>query len=432
MKRMLATLVLGAALATPPAWSQTGNHGDVPLAQWQPLPAATALEIAPETQAARDAILGPDATDPAYVKLWWAGVSSFIVSMGGHLFLFDAWEIVGLHADYLPIGREELAALAPEAILIGHGHFDHAGDAGYIAGRTGAAIVGSQEICDLAREQADRDGNALRFPCLVTGTATTPAPGTTQRVRLWADLPEVAILQHIHSAATEELDDPGTPFVPVAPESLLAYLLNLNTDPQEYQWFLESLDDPQGGTWAYHLRIGDFSLLQHNSAGPIRSENPGGPEVQKALDAFPDCVDVQLGAILGFNQPLNGLRDPRLYVEHVHAKVFLPTHHDNWAPGVSAGAEGYRDTLMAEINALEHPPEVDFLVDPADYLKPRIYRVDDPRWKTPMPGSSCAGPKAQSVAQRFGGALGWALVWAGLLGLLMRRPPLRGHASRCL
>lgn len=365
------------------------NTGDVPLNEWRPLPPARALRVSDETQAARDAILGPGATDPAYVKLWWVGVSSFIASMGGHLFYFDAWEIVGLHADYLPIGREELALLAPEAILFGHGHFDHAGDAGYVAGRTGAAVVGSQEICDTAREQAARDGNEDAFPCLITGTATAPAPGVTQSVKLWADLPDVQILQHVHSAATPEPQDPGTPFIHV-PE-IVAYLTHLNTDPQETQWFVESLDDPQGGTWAYHLRVRDFSLLWHDSTGPINDGNPSAAELQAALDAFPDCVDVQVHAIVGFNQPVNGLRDPRLYVQHAHPRVALPTHHDAWAPLVGGGAAGYEDAWRAEIASLEHPPELDYLRDPEDYLKVRAYRIDDPIWKEPMPGSSCAG-----------------------------------------
>lgn len=364
------------------------NAGDVPLARWQPLPPAAALRVSPETQAVREALLGPEATDPATVKLWWVGVSSFIASMGGHLFFFDAWEIVGLHANYLPIGREELAAIAPEAMLFGHGHFDHAGDAGYIAGRTGAVVVGSQEICDTARAQAARDGNENGFPCLVTGTATTPAPGVTQAVKLWADLPEVHILQHVHSAATPEPQDPGTPFIHV-PE-VIAYLEHLNTDPQETQWFVESLDDPQGGTWAYHLRVGDFGLLWHDSTGPINDGNPNAGEIQAALDRFPGCVDVQVHAIVGFNQPLNGLRDPRLYVQHAHPRVALPTHHDAWAPLVGGGAAGYEAAWRAELASLEHPPELDYLRDPDDYLKVRTYRVDDPRWAEPMPGSSCA------------------------------------------
>lgn len=395
---LLALIVLLAAcsdsdnsddFAGPGSPPLAGNgNGDIALKDWQPLPPARLLQLSPETLAAREAILGAGATDPDEVKLWWYGVSSFIASAGGHLFLFDAWEIVGLHQDYVPIGREELAALQPEAILLGHGHFDHAADSGYVAGRTGAVVVGSEEICETARAQAARDGNEHKFPCLITGTMTEPLPGVVQGVKLWSDLPEVQILQHIHSAATPELQDPGVPFLHI-PE-LLTYVQHLNTDPQEYQFFVESLDDPQGGTWAYHLRVGDFSLLWHDSVGPISDGNPRAAEVQRALDSFPDCVDVQVGAIVGFNQPLNGLRDPRLYVQHAHPKVMLPTHHDAWAPVVGGGAAGYESAWRAEIAQLEHPPELDYLRDPEDYMKVRSYRVDDPRWKVATPGSSCA------------------------------------------
>ena len=205
-----------------------------------------------------------------------------------------------------------------------------------------------------------------------------------------ADMPEVEILQHIHSAATPEPSDPGMPFVGVV--EVLTYLQNLNTDPQEYQRFVESLDDPQGGTWAYQLRYGDFNLLWHDSTGPINEPNPGWEEVQTALDCFTGCVDVQVGAIVGFNQPVNGLRDPRLYVEHAHPKVSLPSHHDAWAPGVGGGAASYETAWAAEIASLEHPPELDYLRDPEDDLAVRRYRIEDPRWKVATPGSSCVGP----------------------------------------
>ena len=361
-----------------------------PIAGFTPLPAARDRVISPEVRAARERILGAGWDDPAEAKLWWFGVSSFVASLGGHLFFFDAWEIVGLHADYVPIGREELAELAPEAMFFGHGHFDHAGDAGYVAGRSGAVVVGSEEICATAREQADSDGNGDAVRCLITGTASSPAPGTVQSVKVWADMPEVEILQHIHSAATPEPSDPGMPFVGVV--EVLTYLQNLNTDPQEYQRFVESLDDPQGGTWAYQLRYGDFNLLWHDSTGPINEPNPGWEEVQTALDCFTGCVDVQVGAIVGFNQPVNGLRDPRLYVEHAHPKVSLPSHHDAWAPGVGGGAASYETAWAAEIASLEHPPELDYLRDPEDYLAVRRYRIEDPRWKVATPGSSCVGP----------------------------------------
>lgn len=359
------------------------------LSEWQALPAASA--VSPEVQLARDSILGPDATDPDHVKLWWFGVSSFIASAGGHVFLFDAWETVGLHEDYVPIGREELAAIQPEAIFIGHGHFDHAADAGYVAARSGAVVIGTEVICDQVKADAEEtlESGAANFPCLITGIdENDPEPGTLQSVKLWSDLPEVTILQHIHSAATPEFQDPGTPFAHIP--DLLTYVLFLNTNPQEYAMFLPTLADQPGGAWAYHVRVGDFSLLWHDSAGPINTGNPFAEEVQTALDSFPECVDVHVGAIVGFNQPLNGLRDPRLYVEHSHPRVTLPSHHDAWAPVVGGGAAGYESAWKAEIASLENPPLLDYLRDPEDYMKVRSYRVDDPVWKIPVPGSSCA------------------------------------------
>lgn len=381
-------LLLGSCSGSGSSDDSVAPGARVALSEWTPLPAANRLVVPADVQAARDRILGPNATDPRYVKLWWFGVSSFIASAGGHLFLFDAWEIVGLHADYVPIGREELAALKPEAILIGHGHFDHAADAGYVAGRTGAVVVGSEEICDVAKEDAARDGNENNFRCLITGTASRPAPGVIQSVRLWSDLPAVSILQHIHSAATPELQDPGTPLIFIP--DLVTFLLYLNTDPQEAANFIPTLQDPQGGTWAYHIRVGNFSLLWHDSVGPINDGNPSAAEIQQALDSFPGCVDVQVGAIVGFNQPLNGLRDPRLYVQHAHPRVALPSHHDAWAPVVGGGAASYENGWRAEIASLEHPPELDYLRDPEDYLRVRAYRISDPIWAQPMPGSACA------------------------------------------
>lgn len=376
----------GASAAFPKACDR------VDISEWgnDPLPAAADIPVSAEVQAARDAILGPDATNPDEVKFWWFGVSSFVASAGGHLFLFDAWEPVGAQEDYVPVGREEIAAIRPEAIFIGHGHFDHAADAGYIAARSGAVVVGSETICSQAKADADGDPetSANDFCCMVTGTDTTPAPGTTTPVKFWADLPEIQVLQHLHSAA--DPDDPGEPFIHIP--NLLPYLQNLNTDPEEIAAFVASQEDEQGGTWAYHIRSGEFSMLWHDSTGPINSGQPFGDDIQTALNSFPDCVDVQLHAIVGFNQPFSGLRDPRLYVGAAHPKIAIPTHHDAWAPVIGGGAESYEAEWRAEVASLPNPPEIDYLFDPQDYMVPRVYDINDPRWAAPMPGSSCAGP----------------------------------------
>jgi glyoxylase-like metal-dependent hydrolase (beta-lactamase superfamily II) len=111
-----------------------------------------------------------------------AGVSSYVASIGGHLVLLDAWESVGVQEGTTPISREDLAALQAEAIFIGNGHFDHAADTGTVAGRTGAAVIAGQSVCDLARERSFSSVGAIDFPCLVLGSEGIPAPGTGQSI----------------------------------------------------------------------------------------------------------------------------------------------------------------------------------------------------------------------------------------------------------
>lgn len=356
----------------------------VPLGEFTPLPADPS--VSPEARALRDELLGDHWDDPEHVTLHWTGVSSFIITIRGHLLLFDAWEIIGAVDDYLPIGREELAGIEPEAVLVGHGHFDHAGDLGYVAGSSGAVVVGSEEICTVAEQGAVREGVGTDFTCAITGTMDTPPPGTAQTLQLFEDVEPVTILQHVHSAATPpgEHNHPD-PFFPIMDPQ--PYLDHFADDPEELQRFLAQQEESnQGGTWLYHLKDGDFTLLVGDSAGPIFDY----PEVVAALDAFPGCVDVMSNAILGFDQPVSGLQDPRLYVQHAHPKLFVPTHADAWAPVISAGQAQYVDEFESQMELLEHPPELDFLIDPDDYLVERAYHVDDPRWVTPMPGSSCA------------------------------------------
>ena len=356
----------------------------IQLSEWKPLPAASKVKVSPAARALRRRILGPRSEDPRYVTLHWVGVSSFIVTMNGHLFLFDAWEIVGVNKDYVPIGREELAGIEPEAILLGHGHFDHAADAGYVAGRSGATVVASEEQCRTVKDDAAQEGNAGKFSCLITGTQDVPVTGSQTRVELFEDLGPMTILKHVHSAARPPGGgNPLDPFLPV-PDPL-PYIEHLNTSPEEAARAVGTLNDPEGGTRMYHFEALDFQLLLGDSAGPIYEH----PSVRASLERLPNCVDVMANAILGFNQPVSGLQDPVLYVVHAHPRVFLPTHGDAWAPALSAGQAQYRDELMRRLRELPNPPEVDYLLDPQDYVKERAYRIDDPKWIDPMPGSSC-------------------------------------------
>jgi hypothetical protein len=435
-RRLLPAVVLLALPLLPLPQPSAAAEQRVPLASFEPLPAEPVVST--EARAARDRLLGTQWSDPTRVTLHWTGVSSFVVTIGGHLLLFDAWEIIGAVEGYLPLTREDLAALDPEAVLIGHGHFDHAGDLGFVAGSSGAVVVGSEEICGVAVAGATREGVGTDFQCAITGTMTTPAMGTMQSFRLFADLPPVAVLQHIHSAATPpgNGNDPD-PFFPVMDPQ--PYLDHLADDPDELARFLAQQEESdQGGTWLYQLRVGDFSLLVGDSAGPIFDQ----PAIRTALGSFPGCVDVMANAILGFDQPVSGLADPVDYVDAVKPAVFVPTHADAWAPVISAGQEQYRAELTSSLAALEHPPELQFIVDPEDYLRPLSYDVADPRWKLAPPGSTCASrvaapttppattPPAAAPAGPSLPSTGWEptlLAAAALLGaaLLHRRRQTR-------
>ena len=388
MHRVLPLVLLVLLLLVPiPAASQSAGATRIPIAEFTPLPAADVDAVPTEVADVRDLVLGPTWRDPDRVTLSWIGVSSFAASVRGHVFLFDAWEIIGAVNDYLPLGREELAALDPDAVMVGHGHFDHAGDLGYVLSQAEGVVVGSEEHCVVAEQGAAREGFPVdTITCAITGTASSPDAGTLQELRLWEDVAPITIMRHVHSAATPPgPNNQPDPFVPIMDPQ--PYLDHFQDDPQELARFLGQQEESnEGGVWLYHLAVDDFTVLWGNSSGPIFDS----PEVTAALDTFPGCVDVMSNAILGFDQPVSGLQDPRLYVEAVHPTIFLPSHADAWAPVISAGQAQYRDELDAQFAVLEHPPEVDFLLDPNDYLVPRVYDVTDPRWSTPPAGSSCA------------------------------------------
>lgn len=279
--------------------------------------------------------------------------------------LLDAWEVVGVHKGYVPVSRDDLVALKPEAIFIGHGHFDHAADAGYVASRTGAALVAGSSVCDAARADAAANLSARPFACLDLGKDAGNPAGTVFPVRVFRDLADIQIIKHSHSAADPaSLLQGGMPLV-YTPE-LIPFLLSLNTDVSETLSFLLTLPDdggvgqPEGGTWAYHFRVGRFSLLWNDSTGEMPENDPQADAIRDAIRSLPECVDVHVGA--------------------ARSTMFIPNHHDAWFPVIGGGAAAYETQWRAALNTLPQPPQLDYLRDPEDYVKVRSFTVNDPRW----------------------------------------------------
>jgi hypothetical protein len=94
------------------------------------------------------------------------------------------------------------------------------------------------------------------------------------------------------------------------------------------------------------------------------------------------ATDVQVNAVLGFNSPTNGVRDPVDYLVGLRPKVMFPNHHDFVAEYGSG--DQYEDYMEREIS--RRPEKIDaemrWMRDPDDYVRPGLmtFNVSDPRW----------------------------------------------------
>jgi hypothetical protein len=339
----------------------------------QSSPAAPAGSELAQTIAERQRFFGAENVDARTgalprneVHLVWVSVATFAAALDGHVVLFDAY----IHKEederaYVPATVDDLIALQPEAILLGHAHYDHGLLAGPIAAATGAAIVGTRGHCD----QAEADvGQELR--CVV-GFEPGAAFGDVATVEVLPGVCSTAVL-HVHSAAEPpDLErDPTNPAVGVPDPGVI-----LQHPPGPSTTLVAPGDEH--GTVLYQLRIGHFSLTMHDSSGPLKEQ---APEVFEVLRGLPP-TDVQVGALVSFNNPTNGLRDAAMYVDALDPDLFVPNHHD-FIGGEYGGADDYEPQLERELEAYDADPELRFLADPHDYVRPNLLRFDvnAPRW----------------------------------------------------
>jgi hypothetical protein len=199
------------------------------------------------------------------------------------------------------------------------------------------------------------------------------APGDSARVRLLRGV-GVRAFKHLHSAGTFP-DGYHMPVLPFPSATVVEH-------PPTFEDMLHifgHLPDAEGGSVLYRFRVGDFTLAWNDSSGPLVDRAPD------ALDRLRDLgpVDVHVGAIQGFNQYTNGMRDPRTYIEALRPQTFVPSHHDDWAiPGITSRGAAYRPYLDRELERIPagRRPAVHFITDPADYLRPAAVRFRiDPR-----------------------------------------------------
>ena len=176
------------------------------------------------TTAARQKVFGLENVDPKSgevredkVIFSWLTNATFAAAVKGHVLLLDTYVTrLEVTPGRTPFVIQDLVDLDPDYIFIGHGHFDHADNAAYIAQQTGAVIFASPETCD--NMAIDAQNNYNRH---YTTVKKVTCRGITSRGSLPGaeivpirDLdPQVSIkaFNHLHSTNTGVTDPHAVP-----------------------------------------------------------------------------------------------------------------------------------------------------------------------------------------------------------------------------
>jgi len=421
--RLRPSLLVSLAVLSSTAFAGNDDHGK----KHKPDPA---------TIAARQKIFGKENVDARSgdvredkVIFSWITNASFAASIRGRVVLLDTFVTrLEVQPGRTPFTIQDLVDLDPEALFLGHGHFDHADNAAYLSKKTGATIYASPETCDNMQIDAARlaglIGGASKVPC-VSLTSRGSIPGSeVVTIHQLEPIATIKAFKHLHSTNTAPQDTSFPPVVINTPDAgVCAPPCNL-PDPRDPAMFpagtsqnsvldLSTSRVGQGGPisiyYVFRLRGGrEFTFAWHNTSGALREgcalpnniagtnppqpSQPGqdakgcfGPEVGQKLRnlmSFLGPTDVELGSVVSLGFGINGERDIVDYNSSVAPKIFIPNHVTAVAVESSSleWKVGYRMQQNAMGIPAEDRPELYWIVDPNDYLRPIVFDVDDPSW----------------------------------------------------
>jgi hypothetical protein len=293
---------------------------------------------------------------------------------------------------------EDLVSLRPEAIFLGHGHFDHADNAAFVAGTLGIPIYSSQETCVAMQQDATTlyNNGVIQSPTVecrdVTTTGSTPGAEIVNINQL-EPLACITAFRHLHSTTVPQ--DTDFPIIPVINDS----------DPRDPSMYPPGTAHsyPTTGSGGpggpisifYQFRLRDdnkFTFVWHNTTGALKEgcglDQCWGPAVGQHLTEIMQSLpstDIELGSMVSLGFGTNGMRDPILYQLAIQPKVYIPVHQTNAAMPTSSLR--FKTSYLSELDAMNVPqdqrPEPRWVVDPNEYLKPQVYDPDDDRWKKP-------------------------------------------------
>jgi hypothetical protein len=360
----------------------------------------------------------------------WLTNSTFAVSIAGRVMYFDTFVTrLEVTPGRAPFVIKDMVDLKPEAILLGHGHFDHADNAAYIAAKTGATIYASQETCgamrqDFARMKDDpiiQENPVAKFAANASVKCTDV---TTAGSKPAADIVQLSVLEpvacvlafrHLHSVAVPpDPTYPPTPVriiedprdkelfprgVPLTPSDKRRFPRATAGEPlQPGQMDLQTTEGPGGPVSIFYqvvMRSGaNFTLAWQDTAGALKEGKgmawDGTPEdgqrIVEVLRSLP-LTDVLMGTAASGNFANNGLRDIIMYQRLLEPKIYVPNHLTTGSVIVEATSLSVYAGFLRQLELMNIPkaewPEIRWLVDPTDYMRPIVFDLGSSLWNNP-------------------------------------------------
>jgi L-ascorbate metabolism protein UlaG (beta-lactamase superfamily) len=320
-------LLAAMALSAVPAAAQARPFIDPRAERNEAIDRAAATE--PRDPACHDRRLasagGAMPRSPHTLAVRWMGYGNFELVHAGHILLLDAYYDRG--SLYPPLGVTAADITRADAILIGHGHFDHMSDAAAIGARTGATVVGAPVTVEkLATQPIDpkqlksvtgRGGEILRF----AGFTVEPILARHGEPPASIVGPIDAALKQVTPPPTEQetaeqsaIRQRGTSDRRVVAEGTIAYLI--------------TLDD-------------GFRIMFRDSGGRITEQETAAMRRVGRVDLALVAVAASYLNTLTVEQALEHVR---LY----RPDVYMPAHHDAPNGGLWRAIEPIAEALKAE------------------------------------------------------------------------------------
>lgn len=328
------------------------------------------------------------------VIISWLTTTTFAAAANGKVFMLDGYinddDVITPPArKRTPTGLQELVDLRPEWVFIGHGHGDHTDYIANVAYRTGATIFGAAEHCaQMQRDAVAQFGAGQSVKCTAVLAAGVPIGTKAMDLPFLKPALCLNVVRHLHGAATPadtSIPPNGIQFTDGQDERERTLW---GTGPAAYPRVTTTGGAGGDLSILYHFTVPGpqaFSISVYDSVGPYKEL---APQLIPALTSWP-ATDVLIGAVSGANNPTNGMRDAAIYIRDLEPKVFIPSHHDEsqrrrGAAG-NSGEVWKRNLLTSMTNigiAKAKQPEVRWLNDPYDYVRPALLTFDpsSSRW----------------------------------------------------